>query len=258
VTVPRRFEAEYRVRFDEADAGGRLRSSGFLRFAQDIAWQHSEAAGFGRDWYAERAMHWLVRDVDLQILAPVSYGDRLAVRTEVVGWRHVWARRRALVLRGDAIVAVVETDWVLLRTDGRPARLPIEMTALLASGQTFTRRRLELGRTPANPMRAAVTVRASDVDPMGHLNNAAYVDLVDEAAALLPADPSGPRERYQVSYLLPAPSGATVEVACWSGPDASIACRIQDQRGTELTRVLVGRLADVDEADYDASVGGAP
>jgi acyl-CoA thioesterase FadM len=240
VAVPRRFEAEYRVRFDEADAGGSLRPSGFLRFAQDVAWQHSEAAGFGRDWYADRAMHWLVRDVDLQVLAPVTFGDRLAVRTEVVGWRHVWARRRAPVLRGDATVAVIETDWVLLRTDGRPARLPEEMTALLASGSTFTRRRLELGPTPADALRVTATVRPSDVDPMAHLNNAAYVDLIDEAAAaLIASDQSGTQRRYRVSYLLPAPAGATVEVACWLAADGSVACRIQDHAGTELTKALV-------------------
>lgn len=242
MVVPRRFEAEYRVRFDEADAGGSLRPSGFLRFAQDVAWQHSEAAGFGRDWYAERAMHWLVRDVDLQVLAPVAYGDRLVLRTEVVGWRHVWARRRAAVLRGAEVVGVVETDWVLLRTDGRPARLPPEMTAFLASGQAFTRRRLELGPPHAHAVRMPATVRVSDVDPMGHLNNAAYLDLVDEAAASLATDRHGPQRNYRVSYLLPAPAGANVDVSCWSRDDGSLASRIHDDAGTELTRALVSDL----------------
>ncbi len=54
MTVARILEAEYRVRFDEADASGLLRPSGLLRYAQDMAWRHSEVAGFGREWYAER------------------------------------------------------------------------------------------------------------------------------------------------------------------------------------------------------------
>ena len=50
----RRLSHHYQVRFDEADAQGLLRPSGFLRYAQDMAWRHSESAGFGLDWYAER------------------------------------------------------------------------------------------------------------------------------------------------------------------------------------------------------------
>ena len=34
---------------------------GHLRFAQDLAWIHSESAGFGREWYADRQLTWLVR-----------------------------------------------------------------------------------------------------------------------------------------------------------------------------------------------------
>ena len=37
-----RIEHEYRVRFDEADADGWLRPSGLLRYAQDMAWRHSD------------------------------------------------------------------------------------------------------------------------------------------------------------------------------------------------------------------------
>jgi acyl-CoA thioesterase FadM len=86
----------------------------------------------------------------------------------------------------------------------------------------------------------AAEVRPSDVEPMGHLNNAAYLDLVDEAAASLATDRHGPRGNYRVSYLLPAAAGASVEVSCWSRDDGSLACRIQDDAGTELTRAVVG------------------
>ena len=49
-------EARYRVRFDEAGPDGHLRTSGLMRYAQDVAWQHSAALGFGRDWYLERGL----------------------------------------------------------------------------------------------------------------------------------------------------------------------------------------------------------
>ena len=43
VTVP------YRVRFDECGPDGVVRTSALLRYAQDVAWIHSERMGFDRD-----------------------------------------------------------------------------------------------------------------------------------------------------------------------------------------------------------------
>ena len=61
---------------------GRLRPSGYLRYAQDMAWRHSESAGFGRDWYAERSLTWLVRNVSLHLVAAVTYGEQITLTTE--------------------------------------------------------------------------------------------------------------------------------------------------------------------------------
>ena len=60
MAVARRIETPIRVRFEECQPGGEIRASAFLRYAQDAAWVHSDAAGFGRDWYRERGLTWLV------------------------------------------------------------------------------------------------------------------------------------------------------------------------------------------------------
>ncbi len=258
MTVSRILEAEYRVRFDEADAAGLLRPSGFLRYAQDMAWRHSEVAGFGREWYAERSMQWLVRNVALRITAPVTYGDTVTVRTEVTGWRHVWARRHAEMWRTEAadgpvdgaLVAVVDTDWVLLTVDGQPARVPGEIAAYFSPGRTFTRSRVTLPATPPDATRLTTWVRPPDVDPMGHMNNAAYLDVVGDAMARMPAGPALMPDCYRVGYLRPAQPGATLIVTCWQTDDGSVACRILDAapdshgEGAELTRVLLTRAKD--------------
>ena len=119
-----RLERPYRVRFDEAGPDGMLRSSGYLRYAQDLAWVHSESAGFGRDWYRTRRLTWLVRAVELDILDDVGYGAELIVSTEVTGFRRVWARRVSQfhLAHAERPVAEAITDWVLLGAGGRPVR----------------------------------------------------------------------------------------------------------------------------------------
>jgi acyl-CoA thioesterase FadM len=252
----RHLRHRYQVRFDEADARARLRPSGYLRYAGDMAWRHSEAAGFGREWYAERGLSWLVRNVALHIKAAVTYGEALTLTTEVIGWRHVWARRQAVMRIGEAegepdageVVAIVHTDWVLLSHDGRPTRMPQEIAAWFATERTFERNRVLLPRTPADATHLATRVRPLDVDPMGHMNNAAYLDVVDEAVAHLPADPSADAPDhcpvgclYRVGYVLPALPEAELDVAAWRPDVTSIACRICDGDGAELTRALISR-----------------
>ena len=92
--APDTCSAPYRVRFDEAGPDGRLRTSVLLRYAQDLAWYHSAARGFGRAWYAARGITWLVRAAEVAMVAPVPVGADLVGTTQVVGWRRVWARRR--------------------------------------------------------------------------------------------------------------------------------------------------------------------
>jgi acyl-CoA thioesterase FadM len=275
VDAPRRLSHRYQVRFDEADAQARLRPSGFLRYAQDVAWQHSEAAGFGREWYAEREVHWLVRNVALRIVAPVTYGDTLEATTQVTGWRHVWARRQAEVRhvssslraadapahggapahadtdsvhlpRDGPLVATVQTDWVLLRDDGRPARVPGEIAAWFAGQGGFERNRVRLPDAPTDVTRLTIAVRPLDVDPMGHMNNAAYLDVVEDAIARLRSDAGSDLDDvrdgaalYRIGYLRPALPGTELQVRCWQPASGVIACCIADGDDEELTRVLI-------------------
>lgn len=47
----------YRVRYDECGPDGHLRTSVFLRWAQDLASHHSTLLGFDRDWYRQHRDH---------------------------------------------------------------------------------------------------------------------------------------------------------------------------------------------------------
>ncbi|CAN5809863.1 hypothetical protein BH23CHL8_BH23CHL8_19300 [soil metagenome] len=246
----RGFETSYRVRFDEAGGDGLLRSSGLLRYAQDVAWQHSEAAGFGREWYAARDLHWLVRWARLSVTGPIGYGDTLRVATEVIGGGRVWARRLTHVQRVDerpggresrvemATVATVATDWVLLSSAGRPTRVPDEIVSRLSPNARLNPEHVSMGRAGTDSLTAESVVRAADVDPLGHLNNAAYLDLVTEAAAGL-GWTGGEGSEARLEYLTPALPRQRILTTCWPAGEGGVACRLQDERGDELCRALL-------------------
>src|SRR6185503_14718992 len=119
--------AGYRVRFDEGGPDGHMRTSTLLRYAQDIAWRHSEALGFDRDWYAARGLGWVVRAVELELHAAVPMGHTLRVTTAVVGHRRIWARRYGECRLADgSLAARVTTDWVILDGRNRIVRIPAD------------------------------------------------------------------------------------------------------------------------------------
>ena len=110
----------YRVRFDECGPDGSVRTSALLRYAQDVAWVHSERLGFDRAWYAARGLGGWCAAAELGVLqraarrdAPrLDPGHRASARSgPAAGRRSSWPS--ASSRPGD-------TDWVM--TDARGCR----------------------------------------------------------------------------------------------------------------------------------------
>ena len=220
------YETTYRVRFDEAGPDGGLRTSGFMRYAQDLAWQHSAALGFGREWYAERGLTWLVRAAELEILADVPMGESVTARTAVVGMRRVFARRRGEFRRADGSPAGwVHTDWVLIDGRGALVRIPPIFGEMFGgTDSTGLVGRLPLAPTPTNASRRAFRVRPHELDPMDHANNAVYLVWLEEslldagADAGIAAIRSVPR-RYRMEFAMAVEAGAAIEGVAWRADD---------------------------------------
>jgi acyl-CoA thioester hydrolase len=222
--------ALYRVRFDESTPAGLARTSALLRYAQDVAWAHSEALGFDRAWYAERGLAWLVRAADLEVLAPIPLGSSLDVVTSVVGHRRVWARRRGEFHlgagTGKTLVAWVHTDWVLIDARGRITRVPEVFGATFpAPLSNDTLGRVALPAAPPSAARARLRVRPQELDPMDHVNNAVYVDWLEESVLAAGTDGRGAKSiariprRYRLEYAAAAPPGMELETETW--PDGA-------------------------------------
>lgn len=254
--VERRLERTYRVRFDEAGPDGSMHSSGFLRFAQDLAWIHSEAAGFDRGWYRERGLFWVVRSVELDVLENVDYGSELVVSTEVIGFRRAVGRRRSEFHQPgtERPLAVAITDWLLLSDAGRPVRPPPEIFDALGDQEsTFTALRVQHREVAGvDAVETTFDVRRSEADPMAHVNNAGYIDYLDEQYLSVFNAPLGaslpvPR-RYRAEFVGSAEPGTRLTARSWQD-DLAWCCRLIAEDGRETLRATL----EVDPATW---VGG--
>jgi acyl-ACP thioesterase len=170
----RTFEVAYRIRLSDTDATGRLRLDAVARYLQDAAIDDVEETGWGAPEHL-----WVLRSVRVEAVAPFLE-DTVA---EIVTWGSSFsalAAGRRWSLTGDVGGAIeVDSTWIHLDRDARPARIGkgFDDYAAAAGGRVAATR-LTLS-PPSDGMRVAWPLRSTDVDVMGHVNNAAYWTAVE-------------------------------------------------------------------------------
>lgn len=189
-TTGRVFDCEVAVRFGDCSPGGRLRLDALARILQDAG--NDDFADAGLDpsspWVARRSA------VAAEHGWP-TLGQRLRVSTWCGGLGARWAERRSSVSSagGDgspATTVEVATVWVHVDAGGRPARLPPWFVAVYgpAAGARTVSSRLRLPHPRTAMTGQAMTeqvwqVRATDLDVLGHVNNAVLWAPIEQELA---------------------------------------------------------------------------
>ena len=129
----------------------------------------------------------------------------------------------------ERIVAVAFTDWVLLNDAGRPGPATEEIPEAFGTMGDFTPLRVNRGAMPDDASTRNFVVRRSETDPMAHVNNAGYVDYLDEQyLAMYEAPIEAPLpvpRRYRAEFVgsaLPGSrlTGRSWQWAAWRGATA--------------------------------------
>lgn len=115
---------------DAIDANGHVSNLAYVAWMQEIAIEHSTAAGWPLERYREIGAGWVVRSHFIEYLRPAFAGDRIGVHTWVPRFDQRAAPRRYLFVRdGDRrVLAQAETRWVFVDlATGRRRPLPQEL-----------------------------------------------------------------------------------------------------------------------------------
>jgi acyl-ACP thioesterase len=203
----RTFRVAYTVRLSDTDATGRLRIDAIARYLQDAAIDDVQETGWGAPEHL-----WVLRSVRIDVLVP-SLEDR---EVGIVTWGSSFsalAAGRRWSLRGDAGGSIeVDSTWIHLGPDARPARIGdgFDRYAEAAQGRVSSTK-----LTLAPPMRGELRswpLRVTDVDRMGHVNNAAYWAAVEQRLPDVGVDSRRPF-RARLDYRHPIDHGESVQLA---------------------------------------------
>ena len=127
---------------------------------------------------------WVIRAVRIEVLDPSPRATALS--SHIVTWGSGLSALApgAVVARGDAGGSIeVDSTWIHLGPDARPARIGEGFAGYAAATQEIAATRLTLVQPPSDGPRAARPLRTTDVDRMGHANNAADWAAVEQRLA---------------------------------------------------------------------------
>jgi acyl-ACP thioesterase len=203
----RTFRVAYKVRLSDTDASGRLRLDAVARFLQDAAVDDVEET----DWGAPDHL-WVLRAIRIDVVRPFLEDASVAIHTWGSSISSLAAGRRWSVV-GDAGGAIeVDSTWIHLDGDARPARIGdgFEEYVEAAQGRVASTK-LTLDPPSVDRTRTPWPLRATDVDRMGHVNNAAYWAAVEHRIAGGSLDLRSPH-RARLEYRHPIDLGDAVDL----------------------------------------------
>ena len=197
----RTFTAQRTVRLGDVDSMGELRLDSFARYLQDVATDDALAAGLGN------AMGWLVRRTMIRFDVAARLNERVELITFCTGSGRSWAERRTTLVGAVGARAEGVSLWVQIDVgSGRPTRLADEFHRIYgeaAAGRTVSSK-LSLPKPSFDDATGApFRFRATDLDPFGHVNNAAQWAIVE---SVLQGDGRPRHGTGELEFLAPAPA----------------------------------------------------
>jgi len=177
------FEGSRPVRLGDADEHGRFRLDALARHLQDVATDDSNDSGMG-----EEPVFWVVRRAAIAIERWPRYLEVVDYRTFCSGAGPRWAERRTSGRTGTGGHLEAAVLWAAVdSTNGRLALLSERFDRVWGSAARPVSARLLHPSPPPEAASRPWTIRATDLDVVGHVNNAAYWEAVeDELARCLP------------------------------------------------------------------------
>ncbi|MGN0866843.1 MAG: acyl-[acyl-carrier-protein] thioesterase [Oligosphaeraceae bacterium] len=256
---------EYKLRYSECDRFGRIKLKTFFDYAQEIAGVHASALGVGLETLLPLRRSWFLSRMKLEILHYPEVGSDIRVTTWPAGFDRLLARREFRFEErvpsspgsGDAVsfrmVARATSNWLLMDTAAMRI-LPAERLCgpLLEGFPMDDVAFPTLGKLPALPENEdslRLKVRPTQIDVNGHLNNAEYAAILQDALGIgvYPAT-------FQLNYQKAVPPEATLSVSCQRDGGGAEGFLCTGRVDGAVSFEAAGTLLDVKQGEQDHGI----
>ena len=212
------------VRFGDVDRSDRLTLGSVFSFFQDAAISHAEDLGVGWDALVNTGQAWILSRFSLFVERRPAFGEIVQVNSWPRSWEKLFALRD-YEIRDTSGLAVVRgrAGWLIVDIEKRK---PLRVQPILSSlphndGIDAFSRSTESACPPAvkpgeNMIKKSErTALYSDIDPYGHVNNARYIQWIQDATDMDILTKAA-QARLDINYVSEVKPGETVEL--WTAP----------------------------------------
>jgi medium-chain acyl-[acyl-carrier-protein] hydrolase len=172
------------IGFNEVDSRHRVRLKHLFNYLQEAAAAHSHQVGCGTDNLLKQGYAWVLNKVGLSVKHLPKLGEQIDIETWHKGSRGFRSYRDYQIRRGEEILAAASSLWLFIDVQKKKI---IKPPADINARYTFeTDNAIDLDLDSWRPTKtfqpqhtATITTRPSDFDPLGHANNAVYLDYLE-------------------------------------------------------------------------------
>lgn len=199
----------------DCDHTSRLSVPDAFALFMDIATDHAMALGIGVPQLAPRHLFWLTVKTKVQFLRRPAMNEPVELETWPEPAERIRCNRDYRLTHGGEVLALGKTEWTIINTetgqlqrasDVFPAGLDLRQDTVWT--EPFARLRDDFAD---EPVFARYTVRSTDIDLGGHMNNVAYVRTLAGAFSTGEWDALNVRE-LEVHFKASCYEGDTLEL----------------------------------------------
>jgi acyl-ACP thioesterase len=198
------------IGFNEVDKHHQIRLKHLFNCLQEAAASHSLQVGCGTADLLKQGYAWVLNKVGLSIKRLPKLGEEIDIVTWHKGTRGFRSYRDYQIKHGEDILAAATSLWLFIDVQNKRIIKPPNDISARYTFETDNATDLDLDAWRPNKTfqpqhTTTITTRPSDFDPLGHANNAVYLDYLE----VLLAQRIGEKEDLQhlmIQYLKEAPS----------------------------------------------------
>lgn len=170
------YEKEFIIRYSEVDRNNEITPISVMEYFQEIGCLHSDEVKMGLNQNAA----WVIIQWKAKILSKVQWNDHIVIRTWPSGIQGPYCMRDYEMYKGDQLVAIGTSKWVLTDLNTHKLIKPNEEVAERfqpIDKKVFSTQfaKLKPCETFEKEMVHEITLR--DIDTNQHVNNIKYIEL---------------------------------------------------------------------------------
>ncbi len=205
------YRTEKTIQHHECGADAALKLKDMLDYLQDVAGHHADELGVGLNSFGHK-MLWVLSRLRVAVDDELTVGTPFTLETYPTGTNLLFAVRQYAMKSGDKTLLRGTSYWLLLDAETfRPLKPLDHLPPLIRDTEDGLQYFRDLGKIQKTEVaeRRPYKIGWSDIDEVGHLNNAVYGRFIYDAVGELTGGSPRIRE-FQINYNHQVLNGETV------------------------------------------------